>query len=492
VIPVPLLTSSHGSGICATNSRWPAGLEKNAEAALPEFLLKQRWYPGKDAGRPKVTLERLLPFPTPHIRSALAVWIATPPDHSSLRLFVPLALVPLEEADPAGVINQVQLEDGTPAVLVEAFTTDEFVREWVRALFRSEAGSVLPGVSAFRTAHFSVARAGDVDPFAVHRSKTEQSNTSIRVGDDAILKVIRKLEEGIHPELEVSRFLSERAGFTATPKLLGWLELEEAAANGTSTLSILQAFVSNEGDGWSWVLKQLARVTEPRAETALQEAIAWLETLARRTAEMHRAFASEREDPAFRPEPVEEEDLRGWRDAVGATAVRAFRELAARREQLAPEARLLAERVMALRDTVLDRISELIGGEPRFVKSRHHGDFHLGQVLVADKDAVIIDFEGEPMRPLAERRMKHAALRDVAGIIRSLSYAVVTASSKLRDCPEGEARSAAEKRLSVWEKAASQAFFEAYLNASEGSSALPQDRTEVERLVQFFMLEKCL
>ena len=175
-----------------------------------------------------------------------------------------------------------------------------------------------------------------------------------------------------------------------------------------------------------------------------------------------------------------------------ATALRAFRELAARREQLAPEARLLAERVMALRDTVLDRISELIGGEPRFVKSRHHGDFHLGQVLVADKDAVIIDFEGEPMRPLAERRMKHAALRDVAGIIRSLSYAVVTASSKLRDCPEGEARSAAEKRLSVWEKAASQAFFEAYLNASEGSSALPQDRTEVERLVRFFMLEKCL
>src|SRR3954451_571470 len=115
-MPLPLLTSPPGQEnydqeSYGTNVRWPAGLEKNAEAALADFLLKQRWYPGKDAGRPKVALERLLPFPASRIRSALAVWTVAPPEHSPLRLFVPLALVPLEEADPAGIIDRVRLED---------------------------------------------------------------------------------------------------------------------------------------------------------------------------------------------------------------------------------------------------------------------------------------------------------------------------------------------------------------------------------------------
>src|SRR5918998_3041729 len=183
-MPSPLLTPPHNPGSQGTGSRWPAGLEKTAEAALAEFLLKQRWYPGKGAGRPKVTLERLLPFPTPRIPSALAVWIVTPPDHSPLRIFVPLALVPFEEAAPAGVIDQVQLEGGTQAILVEAFTADEFVREWIGALFRSEVGSTVPGLAAFRTAHLSATQAEDVASLSVHRSKTEQSNTSIRIGDD--------------------------------------------------------------------------------------------------------------------------------------------------------------------------------------------------------------------------------------------------------------------------------------------------------------------
>src|SRR5919112_115100 len=141
-MPLPLLTSPPDQESHGTNARWPAGLEKNAEAALAEFLLKQRWYPGKDAGRPKVMLERLLPFPTSGIRSALAIWSVSPPSHSPLRLFVPIALVTLEEADPTGTIDQVQLGDGTQAVLVEAFTTDEFVREWFTALFLSEGGSI--------------------------------------------------------------------------------------------------------------------------------------------------------------------------------------------------------------------------------------------------------------------------------------------------------------------------------------------------------------
>src|SRR4051794_7396786 len=192
MMPLPLLTlpsdqENYGQESYKTNARWPAGLEKNAEAVLADFLLKQRWYPRKDAGRPKVALERLLPFPTCHIRSALAVWTVTPPQHSPLRLFVPLALVPSEEADPAGIIDRVRLEDGTPAALVEAFTTDAFVRDWVGALSHSEAGPVAPGLAAFCTSDLPAARAQDLESATLHRGKAEQSNTSIKIGDDAIL-----------------------------------------------------------------------------------------------------------------------------------------------------------------------------------------------------------------------------------------------------------------------------------------------------------------
>ena len=199
--------------------------------------------------------------------AAVAVWEVKPPGQSPLHLFVPLALVPSEKADPAQVIAAQPVDtshSGEEMRLVEAFSVDAFVRAWVDLLLRG--GSAASGPVRLRTERMGhLARAGleAAGGWVIRRGSAEQSNTSIRIGDGAILKVIRKLESGVHPELEVSRFLTEMAGFAATPSLLGWAELDTAASGlGAVTLSILQAFVPNEGDGWSWVLERLAHGAE--------------------------------------------------------------------------------------------------------------------------------------------------------------------------------------------------------------------------------------
>jgi malto-oligosyltrehalose trehalohydrolase/4-alpha-glucanotransferase len=465
---------------------WATGFEAAALAALPDFLLKQRWYPAKDAGRPAVALSALLPFPVPGMPAAVATWRVTPPGQASLHLFVPLALVPAETADAAQMIAAPPSEDGVGGGelrLVEAFSVNAFVRAWMETLLRD--GGEASGAGRLRTGQTAhLARAG-LEPgadWAIRRGSAEQSNTSIRIGEGAMLKVIRKLEEGVHPELEVGRFLTGEAGFAATPAMLGWTELGGVAGAGAVTLSVLQAFVPNEGDGWSWVLDRLAR-PEGRGE-----ATEWLRRLGRRTAEMHRAFGIDTADPAFRAEPVRMEDRVAWVAAVEAMARRALDRLAAARDRLGPEAQAMAEGLLARRDVLEEGVRAALVGAADFAKTRHHGDYHLGQVLVADGDAVIVDFEGEPLRPLSERRAKHAALRDVAGLLRSLAYAAAAAGLTL---PEGERR-AAQGHLSAWGAEASRAYLDAYLEAARGGAFLPADRAAAERVLRFFMLEKAL
>jgi malto-oligosyltrehalose trehalohydrolase/4-alpha-glucanotransferase len=457
-------------------------LEKLAEAELPGFLLRQRWYPAKDAGRPVAVLSALVPFPVPGMQAAAAVWRVTPSGQAPLHLFVPLALVPAEAADAAQVIAELGLEGSEDAgglVLVEAFSVDAFVRAWMEALLQQPRGA-----GRLRTGRTEQLAQAGLEPggtWAIRRSSAEQSNTSIRIGEGAILKVIRKLEEGIHPELEVGGFLTGEAGFSATPAMLGWAELDGVAGAGDVTLSVLQSYVPNDGDGWSWVLD---RLTRPGGQGEVTE---WLRRLGRQTATMHRAFAIETTDPAFRQELVRAEDREGWIAAAGMMARRALDGLAASRGRLEPDVQAMAEDLLLRRDMLEQQLGAAFAGISDFARIRHHGDYHLGQVLVADGDAVIVDFEGEPLRPLGERRAKHAALRDVAGMLRSLAYAAAVSGRAL---PRAE--TAAQGRLSAWEAEASRAYLDAYLDAARGGAFLPGARAAAERLVRFFMLEKAL
>jgi trehalose synthase-fused probable maltokinase len=474
---------------------WPAGVESAAEAALPDFLLQQRWYPAKDAGRPEVTLSTLVPFPVPDLPAAAAVWQVTPPGQAPMKLFVPLALVADGPTGAAQVIAAWSTYGEETVRLVEAFSVDIFVQAWMQALLSNDGKtSGEMKLHAGRTEQLAEADLAAGDIYSIRRGSAEQSNTSIRIGDGTILKVIRKLEEGIHPELEVGRFLTGKAGFTATPALLGWVELDSRKGRDPVTLSVLQAFVANEGDGWSWILERLSRVAAPNGDgaKASEEAVNWLRRLGQRTAEMHAAFGITTDDPAFRPEPAQPQDLRDWTRAAQEMARRALDGLAAAEPRLEPETLDLAKALLARRDALMERLQAALADAPAFAKTRHHGDYHLGQVLVTDGDAVIVDFEGEPLRPLAERRAKHAALRDVAGMLRSIAYAVAAAGRALAQALPPTDVEAACRRLREWEQTAAPVYLDAYLDAARGAAGCPSERAETERVVNFFMLEKAL
>jgi maltokinase len=298
-------------------------------------------------------------------------------------------------------------------------------------------------------------RDGVPAPLTIRRLGGEQSNTSVVLGDTLVLKHFRKLAEGVNPEAEVTRFLTEHTSYRHTPRLAGHVEYRDGRAAAT-TLAVAQELVADARDGWQWVLEQL--VDPARAAAA----VAALRRLGERTGELHRALASDPRDRAFAPEPITAADVAAWIEGVMA-------QLEAARTALGGEA------VSIDPATVRRGLAPILGRQ----KIRHHGDFHLGQTLYRPTigDWMIIDFEGEPLRPLDERRRKHVALRDVAGLLRSLDYAAVSA-------PAGASPPAG------WDARAGQAFLDGYRGAAGAAAFLPESDAAVRSVVAVFELEK--
>ncbi|HKB93883.1 MAG TPA: phosphotransferase [Gaiellaceae bacterium] len=289
----------------------------------------------------------------------------------------------------------------------------------------------------------------------------EQSNTSVVFDDELILKIFRRLEPGINPELEMLRFLTEH-GFENVAALGGWYSY--AGGPLAATLGILQEFVRDGRDGWELALDELA-----------EDRTRFLDRLGRLggvTGEMHTVLASDPNDPAFCPETPSVEALGLLTATVDEEIERLFLSLPDDDERVAP--------IIGRGEEVRDQLRQLThaGFAGQFI--RVHGDYHLGQTMWADDDWVILDFEGEPARSLAERRRKRSVLRDVAGMLRSFAYAA-SAVEKLRGvaAPEG------------WEEEARARFLEAYLDAVD-SNLLPPGQPQTERLLAVFELEKAV
>ncbi len=289
----------------------------------------------------------------------------------------------------------------------------------------------------------------------VRRIGGEQSNTSLVFGEALILKHFRRLVDGVNPELEITRFLTERTDFHGTPRLAGWLDYTRAQS--TATLAVVHDLVVGARDGWSWMLGALR---DPQRAASTLPA---LRTLGARTGELHRALASVDSDPAFAPEPIRAADLAAWSAAIASQVEAA--QTAARRLRLLERPVDVARALTAL------------AGRQRI---RHHGDFHLGQTLYrpVERDWVIIDFEGEPARPLEERRRKHTPVRDVAGMLRSLNYAAVSA------LPVDDPRAAR------WEEEARHAFLDGYRGVTRGAPFLPDSDDGFLAAAAAFELEK--
>jgi maltose alpha-D-glucosyltransferase / alpha-amylase len=328
--------------------------------------------------------------------------------------------------------------------------------------------------------------------------ETEQSNSTTLVDSDYVVKIYRKLESGINQEIEMGRFLTEVAGFANTPALLGSVELIEG--DKTSAIAIVHAFVQNQGDGWTVTSAYLDRFVDEQRLLAgsahpgeSEEQVPYLRYMSqtgRRVAEMHLAFAGSGELADFAPEPTRPEDVRRWIEDVATRAERVFEGLKQRRDTIKEADRALIDQVLAQRPMLQDRLHALLPLDIDGINIRHHGDFHLGQMLIVKDDIFIIDFEGEPRRPLADRRRKGPAARDVAGLIRSIDYSATAALERaLKVAPDEGKLDAA---LAEWRDRSTAAFLAAYREVMTNARLWPADPSAGERMLNFFLLQKVL
>ena len=318
----------------------------------------------------------------------------------------------------------------------------------------------------------------------------EQSNTSLIFGDRAIMKLYRRLEPGEHPDAEIGRFLTTRAHFAHTPELLATARFE--SSSGFEVAAMIQRFLPGSRDAWSVALERGRAAFEVEAPAGIPFVVE-AETLGSVTRAMHLALASDERDPAFVPEPATKKDVAEWADAARIASERALGLLERNRatRSLSLDIAGAVESLLKRRDIVhglVDGWITLIGSDAGR-RIRHHGDYHLGQVLqTADSDFMVIDFEGEPARPLADRRGKHSALRDVAGMLRSFAYAAATCADASR-ATLGDAEAAT--RAQRWERELREGFLRGYLpEGREHPSFLPESRARLDVLLQLFEAEK--
>jgi maltose alpha-D-glucosyltransferase/alpha-amylase len=346
-------------------------------------------------------------------------------------------------------------------------------------------------------------------PLRIAALRGEQSNTSIVYDAAAILKLLRRLEPGPNPELEVGEFLTRQMAFRGTPRLLGSVTYEVPDEPPT-TLAVLHEFVASRGDAWTTLQTRLAeyyRTAAAPGEEGLRDASfarASAEADAREaaqlgalTGQLHRALASAPPGAPLAPEPIERSDLAAWEAGMQARLARGVETLGAVIGRLPTPVQEAARRALADAPRIRDGLAALqvLGAEP-VSKIRLHGDYHLGQLLTSDGGFVILDFEGEPGRPLAERRAKQCALKDVAGMLRSYSYAAQVALRRAVEAAGGDADLTARlaPRADAWEGGVRAAFLDAYLAETwaQGVAFLPRSREAVEAVVRVYELDKAI
>jgi maltose alpha-D-glucosyltransferase/alpha-amylase len=503
---------------------WETLLEGNVRTLverdlLMPFLQRQRWFGSKARPMRQARFGDwgvLRRAPQPLFLTIVDVEFV---DGGRERYFLPLTVrarndvQSLELEAPHAILANIT--GAKKGFLFDAWLDDRFAQTMLDSMERDEQVSTKRGtVRAAKTAAFAGIQSGASDP-PIRRLSSEQSNSSIVYGNRSILKLFRRLEQGINPDFEIGRHLTETVRFTRVPAAAGAFEYLGPGEEPT-TLGMLQQLVPSQGDGWSHALNEVARFfhdvggasvragREPRSFTELIEArppqsiahaigsyLGSAATLGRRTAEMHLALASDGGNPAFAPEPFTKTDLElVTADALG-QAHRGMSLLAENVERLSVDLQSTAKHLLHARNTLLDRVRAAPTFHFAASKIRVHGDYHLGQVLWSEQDFYLLDFEGEPARSLQERRMKQSPFKDVAGMVRSFGYAAyaglfaATASRRSDwDRMETWAR--------IWQTWTTSAFLREYFSATAGALFVPAVASQRDALLEVFVLDKAL
>jgi maltose alpha-D-glucosyltransferase/alpha-amylase len=485
---------------------WRIGMAERTLAQLedellPRFVQRQRWFASKGAAVSSVRLTDHGLFEAGG-RQWLMAQMETAGGASADRYNLPLALAyEDDDEDRARALGPLAVsrvrQQAAVGVLGDAMGDEDFCRAVVAAIgasrtVRTDGGSLrfVPS-DAFAT----VTDGALAGPLPLARVTTSSNSISL-LGERLFVKAYRRLHAGINPELEMGRHLTD-AGYAHCVPVAGSVEHE--ASDGTRTvLMLLQARIGNQGDAWTAVTGELTRLLESHAAGGVRMTDAIpamadrLQVLARRVAELHAVLARPSRDPAFAPVPVTADDLTRWSAGVATELAQTLRRLDALAADTAAPTAALAARVRAAAPALEQRIRAAGALAPAGLKTRHHGDLHLGQVLVSRDDFVLIDFEGEPARPIDERRVKHSALRDVAGMLRSIDYARQMALHQMS--PGAIEQHSLVAAAREWARAMHDAFLQAYAAQAvdDGLYADADAFAAVRPLLDLFECEKAL
>jgi maltose alpha-D-glucosyltransferase / alpha-amylase len=464
------------------------------DEALPQYIAKRRWFGLKDQAIENAQIINVAKIgDEPHESLLSEVEVKT--NSATTRWLLPLGIL-WEDESSAALPTRLALarvrRGRKTGFLTDAFALPDFAHHVVAALAGGKQFRCGDGVIQFRPTEAGRIKLANAPQTDVHWLAGEQSNSSLTIGDTAMLKIFRRVSPGQHPEAEMNRYLTAK-GFIHAPSLLG--DVVRIAPNGTpSTLAIALEFVRNEGDAWAWMLDHLKRALDAHAPAAaagnsgadlFADCDAVLAAIGRRLGEMHAILARETSEPAFAPEVANTSDAADWAKNAEERLQRAFGAIAQLQTWERDQDRERAQKLLSQHASIAAAVRNLANSGAGTVKTRIHGDFHLGQVLVASGDAFIIDFEGEPAASVDERRTKTSPLRDVAGLLRSIDYAAATMIDRntIGAVPMDETRR--DELISQFRSRGSTAFLSAYWN-----SAGAQNGPAESALLGLFLIEK--
>ncbi len=492
---------------------------------LPSYIRGCRWFGGKARDIQRLTIIEAIPIGRDAAASRLLLLEVAYIEGLPEIYLLPVTFAPEEKGAkivsefPQGVVARLKVGE-TEGVLYDAVYDETFRRTllWmISRKYRTKADGgelvAIPG-KCFKELAAKMAL-----PLESQVVRAEQSNTSLLYGDTLFFKVYRRLDEGLNPDLEIGRFLTEEVAFSRVPPFAGAIEYRRPGAQPI-VIGVLQGYVPNEGDAWRYTVDAAGRYFErvlsirnevseiPKASSSilriafqeipplLQELLggAHLEMatlLGKRTAELHIALSSNKEDPNFAPEPYTMLYQRSLYQSMQSRARQVLQLLRKNIGRFPKEVGGTMQEVLGLEKAIMARFKEIYQTKISTMKIRIHGDYHLGQVLYTGNDFFIIDFEGEPAKALSERRLKRSPFRDVVGMIRSFHYKAYTtlitqAWIRPEDVP------VLEPWADLWFKYASATFLRSYLDTAKGASFIPKNPEEIRILLDVFLLDKAL
>ena len=490
---------------------------------LPQYMMQRRWFGGKARNIQRLEVMRSVTVPM-NGKSASLLLIEVNYNDGLPEIYqLPVAFATgieekeLRDQHPASVITSARMQ-GAEGILYDGLYNEDFRLELLSLMARKRTLKLDRGELAGQSNKQVAAVLRENGGITSKILGAEQSNTSIIYGNEFFLKVYRKIDRSMNPDVEVVRMLTEEIGFANTPRYLGSIELREHRS-APMVLVMLQEMKPNQGDAWTYMQDSLMRryerlqaepYTVPNklhgslldplpfekipADVQLQMGgahVERLELLGKRTGELHLALRSAIDHPDFVPEEYSLHYQRSLYSSLTSLVRSNFDLLKDRLKVLPENVREEAAEVLAMRSDVLTKFKDIFKHKIDTLKIRTHGDYHLGQVLFDGKDFFIIDFEGEPARSFSERRLKRSALRDVAGMVRSFHYAVYSALFK-QDAMRKEDMDRMEKMAEQWFHYASGFFMHAYMGVTAGSDILPSTKGDLEILMDTFLLEKAV